>query len=78
MVKSVDPDGTTMMTDNKNEPEDVITSLPRELHEEVEEEGEEGKEEVYGEMTSPAPVILGERGILPNHTGNNNSLNITY
>ncbi|XP_067438348.1 collagen alpha-1(VII) chain isoform X1 [Thunnus thynnus] len=69
MVKSVDPDGTTKVTDNKNKPEDVVTSLSHDLNEEeVEEEGEEVEEEEYGEMTSPAPVILGEKGILPNRT----------
>lgn len=68
MVKSVDPDGTTMMTDNKNEPEDVVISLSCDLHEgRMEEE----------ELTSPAPVILGEKGILPNHTGKNNNLTTT-
>lgn len=57
MVKSVDPDGTTAVTDNKNE------------------EGME--EDEYGdwmeELTSPAPVILGEKGISPNHTGKNHA-----
>ncbi|XP_056223924.1 collagen alpha-1(VII) chain isoform X3 [Seriola aureovittata] len=69
MVKSVDPDGTTMVTDSKNEREDEVISLSREGAEEA---GEQEEEEEYGdrmeEMTSPAPVILGEKGMLPNHT----------
>ncbi|CAK6961368.1 LOW QUALITY PROTEIN: collagen alpha-1(VII) chain [Scomber scombrus] len=69
MVKSEDTNGTTTVTNDKNEPEDVVTSLTHDLHEEeVEEEGEEVEEEKYGAMTSPAPVILGEKGIPPNRT----------
>ncbi|KAM7367132.1 hypothetical protein PAMP_015056 [Pampus punctatissimus] len=68
MVKSLDPDGTTTVTDNKSEPEDVVTSLSRDRHEEELEEEEDEEVTDYGEMTSPAPVILGEKGILPNHT----------
>lgn len=80
MVKSVDPDGTTSANEKKNVPDDVATSLNRE--DGMEEEGEEAEEAEYGdkvgEMTSPAPVILEDKGILPNRTGNNNYFNITH
>lgn len=69
MVKSVDPDGTTAVTGNKNEPEDVVISLSRDLNEAGMEEDKYG--DWMEELTSPAPVILGEKGILPNHTGKN-------
>ncbi|XP_071358384.1 collagen alpha-1(VII) chain isoform X2 [Trachinotus anak] len=69
MVKSVDPDGTTTVTDSENEPEDEVTPLSREGAEEA---GEREEEEEYGdrveEITSPAPVILGEGGMPPNRT----------
>ncbi|KAM7378264.1 hypothetical protein PAMA_013249 [Pampus argenteus] len=74
MVKSLDPDETTTVNDNKNEPEDVVTSLSHDRgEEEVEEEEEEEEDEdlteqEYGKMTSPAPAILGEKEILPNRT----------
>ncbi|XP_044041741.1 collagen alpha-1(VII) chain isoform X2 [Siniperca chuatsi] len=73
MVKSVDPDGTTSVTEKKNVPDDVVVSLNSDLHEEgMQEEGEEVEEKEYGdqvgEMTSPAPEILAEKWILPNHT----------
>ena len=73
MVKSEDTNGTTTVTNDKKGAKDVVTSVSHDLHEEeVEDEGEEVEEEEYGEMTSPAPVILGEKGIPPNRTGNNN------
>lgn len=72
MVKSVDPDGTTAVTENKKEPDDVVISLSRDLHEEgMEEEEVEDYGDELGEMTSPSPVIL------PNCTGNYNYFNIT-
>lgn len=77
MVRSVDPDGTTSVAEKKNMSDDVLASLNRDLQEEEGEEWEEyGDKE--GEMTSPAPVIYGEKGILPNHTGNDNYFNITH
>ncbi|TKS90840.1 Collagen alpha-1(VII) chain [Collichthys lucidus] len=65
MVKSVDPDGTTSVAEKKNTSDDVSASLPLQ-----EEEGEEWEEygDKEGDMTSPAPVVYGEKGILPNHT----------
>lgn len=71
MVKSVDPDGTTAVTSTKNEPGDVVISLSRDLSEAGKEEDEYG--DWMEELTSPAPVILGEKGILPNHTGTNHN-----
>lgn len=67
MVKSVDPDGTTVVTGKKKEAEDVVISLSRDLSEAGMEEDEYG--DLMEELTSPAPAILGEKGILPNHTG---------
>lgn len=74
----MDPDGTTTVNGNRNEPKEALLSLSHDLHEEeMEEEDEIVNEEDYGDrvgdMTSPAPVILGERGILPNSTGNTNN-----
>lgn len=77
MVKSVDPDGTTSAAEKKNVPEDVVASPNREDGMEEEMEEEEYGEKV-GEMTSPAPVVLEDKGILPNRTGNNNNFNITH
>ncbi|XP_070785049.1 collagen alpha-1(VII) chain [Enoplosus armatus] len=74
MVKSVDPDGTTSVTEKKKEPDDVAVSLNRDLQGEGMQEGEEAEveEEEYGDevggMSSPAPVILEEKGTLPNRT----------
>lgn len=67
MVKSVDPDGTATLTDDKKEPGDVVMSLSRDFTE----DGTEEKEyrDTMDEPTSPAPVILLEKGILPNQTG---------
>lgn len=76
MVKSVDPDGTTAVIENKKEQEDAVISLNPDRHKAgmLEEEGEEVEE--YGdqleEKTSPAP------GILPNSTGNNNHFHLTH
>ncbi|XP_069556447.1 collagen alpha-1(VII) chain [Brachyistius frenatus] len=65
MVKSVDPDATTAVTENKNEPEHVVISTSSDLQE----EGEEEKyRDTVGEVTRPAPVTLGEEEILPNRT----------
>ncbi|XP_026182953.1 collagen alpha-1(VII) chain [Mastacembelus armatus] len=63
MAKSVDPDGTTTKSDNKNEREDVVISSSRDLHEEGTDEEEHG----VG-RTSPASVIHRKKGILPNRT----------
>lgn len=72
MVKSVDPDGTTAVTESQNEPDDVVISLHHDLHKEgMEEEGEEYGDKL-GEITSPAPVIR------PNRTGKNNYFNVTH
>ncbi|XP_035852104.1 collagen alpha-1(VII) chain isoform X2 [Sander lucioperca] len=61
MVKSVDPDGTTAVTESQNEPDDVVISLHHDLHKEgMEEEGEEYGDKL-GEITSPAPVIRPNR-----------------
>ncbi|XP_078021207.1 uncharacterized protein col7a1l isoform X2 [Epinephelus lanceolatus] len=64
IVKSVDPDGTTAVTDKyKNKAGDVEISLNRDLHKErMEEEGEEVEDygDKLGETTSPV--------ILPNRT----------
>lgn len=79
MVKSVDPDGTTSVTEKKNKTDNVVQSLNRDLHEEgMEEDAEEVEEygDKVGEMASPAPVILEEKEILPNRTGNDNYFNI--
>ncbi|KAG7222227.1 hypothetical protein INR49_016641 [Caranx melampygus] len=69
MVKSVDPDATTTVTDSKKESEDEVISLPQEGAEEA---AEQEEEEEYGdwveEMTSPAPVILREEGLPSNRT----------
>lgn len=70
MVKSVDPDGTTAVTDNKNEPDDVVMSLSHDLQEGVEEVVEQVEEE---EMTSPTPAIHSEEGMQPNSTGKNHA-----
>lgn len=77
MVKSVDPDGTTSVTEKKTMPDDAAVSLNNDLHEEEGEEVEKGEYgDKVGEMTSPAPEILEEKRILQNHTGNYNYLNI--
>lgn len=77
MVKSVDPDGTTSVTEKKTMPDDAAVSLNNDLHEEEVEEVEKGEYgDKVGEMTSPAPEILEEKRILQNHTGNYNYLNI--
>ncbi|XP_070710328.1 collagen alpha-1(VII) chain [Pempheris klunzingeri] len=68
MVKSVDPDGTTSVTEERNESDDVVISLNRDRHEEGMEEEVEEYGETVGEMTSPAPVILEEKEIPTNHT----------
>ncbi|XP_075968030.1 uncharacterized protein col7a1l [Anarhichas minor] len=61
MVKSVDPDGTTAVIENRKLPDDVVISLHRDLHE----GGMEEEVEEYGdkleENTRPAPVILPNR-----------------
>ncbi|XP_035806046.2 collagen alpha-1(VII) chain isoform X2 [Amphiprion ocellaris] len=62
MVKSVDPDATIAVNEKENEPEDAPTATTRDK------EGEEVEEENIREVTSPAPVILGEEEILPNST----------
>ncbi|XP_041820381.1 collagen alpha-1(VII) chain [Chelmon rostratus] len=68
MVKSVDPDGTTAVTEKKNEADEVLPFLNPVLHEKGEEEEEEKDHgDNAGEMTSPAPMIE-ENGILPNRT----------
>lgn len=78
MVKSVDPDGTTAVTEKKNEADEVLPFLNPVLHEKGEEEEEEKDHgDNAGEMTSPAPMIE-ENGILPNRTGNNDYFNITH
>ncbi|XP_070847875.1 uncharacterized protein [Chaetodon trifascialis] len=66
MVKSVDPDGTTAVTEH--EPDDVLPFVNRDLNKEGEEEEKEEYGDKMGEMTSPAPVIREENGILPNRT----------
>ncbi|XP_045928379.1 collagen alpha-1(VII) chain [Micropterus dolomieu] len=69
MVKSVDPDGTTSVTEKKTMPDDAAVSLNNDLHEEEVEEVEKGEYgDKVGEMTSPAPEILEEKRILQNHT----------
>ncbi|XP_051247897.1 collagen alpha-1(VII) chain isoform X3 [Dicentrarchus labrax] len=68
MVKSVDPDGTTSVTEKKNVSEDVLVSVNHDVHEEVIEKEVEEYGDNVGEMTSPAPVIHEEKGILPNRT----------
>uniref|UniRef100_UPI0037E81BC1 collagen alpha-1(VII) chain n=1 Tax=Semicossyphus pulcher TaxID=241346 RepID=UPI0037E81BC1 len=68
MVKSVDPDATTSLTEKKVVSDDVVISLNR--HEEgMEEEVEEEEyEDSLVEMTSPAPEILEEKGVQTNRT----------
>lgn len=77
MIKSVDPDETTSGTEKKNEPDDVLVSHNRDLHEEgMEGDGEEVEEDQEGETSSPAPVILEDNRTVPNHTGNISTLHI--
>lgn len=81
MIKSVDPDETTSVTEKKNEPDDVLVSHNRDLHEEGmggggEEVEEHGDQE--GETSSPAPVILEDNRTVPNRTGNINYFNLTH
>lgn len=79
MIKSVDPDETTSGTEKKNEPDDVLVSHNRDLHEEgMEGDGEEVEEDQEGETSSPAPVILEDNRTVPNHTGNINYFNLTH
>ncbi|KAJ4924911.1 hypothetical protein JOQ06_003860 [Pogonophryne albipinna] len=59
MVKSVDPDGTTAVTENKKHPVDVVTPVNPDLPEEGVEEGGGAK---LREVTTAAPVLL------PNNT----------
>ncbi|XP_074554044.1 uncharacterized protein col7a1l [Halichoeres trimaculatus] len=71
MVKSVDPDGTKSVTEEKSDPSDVVIALTRGVNKQgVSEEG--GEEYEYGDdvedVTSPAPVILEETGTQTNHT----------
>ena len=66
MVKSVDPDGTTSVTERKiNEPDDEVPPRNRDLQE----GGDEEHGDKVGEVTTPAPLILEEMGIRPNSTG---------
>ncbi|XP_078138366.1 uncharacterized protein col7a1l [Centroberyx gerrardi] len=73
IVKSMDPDRETMVTEKDNEPEEVAKSLTRNLPEEGmgqedEEEEEKKNGNGEGEIASPAPVILTEEGIPSNRT----------
>lgn len=66
MVKSVDPDETTSVTEKKrNELDKEALSLNRDLQE----GGEEEHGDKVGEATTPAAPILEEMGIRPNSTG---------
>lgn len=66
MVKSVDPDQTTSVTERTNKALDDV-----DLQEGMEDEDEDVEEygDRWGETTSAAPVILEESGTLPTHTG---------
>ncbi|XP_030295316.1 collagen alpha-1(VII) chain isoform X2 [Sparus aurata] len=65
IVKSVDPDGTTSVTEKKrNELDKEALSLNRDLQE----GGEEEHGDKVGEATTPAAPILEEMGIRPNST----------
>lgn len=67
MVRSVDPDED----EEKNEPDGVLRSQNLDLREEgLQEEGEEDRGDVVGDLSSPAPVILEEDRTRPNRTGN--------
>lgn len=67
VVRSVDPDEVTSETEKDIEPDLVLPSNHSDSYEEDREE----------EPSSPAPVILGENGTLPNSTGNDRHLNIS-
>ena len=69
MVKSVDPDGTTAVTENKKHPVDVVTPVNPDLPEEG---VEEGGGDTLGEVTTAAPVLL------PNSTGNYNDFSSAH
>ncbi|XP_063761078.1 LOW QUALITY PROTEIN: collagen alpha-1(VII) chain [Eleginops maclovinus] len=58
MVKSVDPDGTTAVTENKKHPADVVTPINPDLHKEGMEEGGDDYGDKLGEVTTAAPVVL--------------------
>ncbi|XP_040928277.1 collagen alpha-1(VII) chain isoform X3 [Betta splendens] len=61
MVKSVDPDATTAVTDNRKGPEDVVISISRDVH-----EGEMEEEEEYEDWVEEVDV---GKETFPNHTG---------
>lgn len=67
VVRSVDPDEVTSENGKDIEPDLVPPSNHSDSYEEGQEEG----------PSSPAPVILGENGTLPNSTGNDRHLNIS-
>lgn len=75
MVKSVDPDQTTSVTERTNEAHEDV-----DLQEGMEDEDEEVAEyeDRWGETTSAAPVILEESGTLPTHTGTIDYFNTSH
>lgn len=67
VVRSVDPDEVTSETGKDIEPDLVLPSNHSDSYEKDPEEG----------PSSPAPVIFGENGTLPNSTGNDRHFNIS-
>lgn len=79
MVKSVDPDGTKSVPEEKSVPPDVVIALSRDFHEQgvSEDDAEEYEyEDDVGEVTSPAPEIPQETRIQTNHTGKKNHFSV--